>query len=100
MQIQGQIRLVLEDSQLALSLETHAARRRVGDATVGEPDARIGNIDLLGEYRRAHGIDALNRCADDRLYDVDVVDHQIQDDVHVCATLAIGSEAVAFDETR
>ena len=41
-----------------------------------------------------------DRRIDDRLHDVDVVDHQVQDDVHVRAALAVRRQPVAFDEAR
>ena len=87
LQIERQIGVVLEDAHLALGLQADAAGRGIGDAAVREADARVGDVDLVGEHRRADRIDGRDRRADDRLHDIDVVDHQVEHDVHVGAAL-------------
>src|SRR6516225_7633236 len=100
LQVERQISIVFEDPQLALRLDAHTRGGGVGDAAVRETDARVGDVDALGEPRRTNGIDRLDRGAYDGLHDVDVVNHQIEDHIHVGAALAIRGEAMTLDEAR
>ena len=47
----------LEDAQLALALQRDAARRDVGDAAVGEAQARVGDVDRRRQHRDADRLD-------------------------------------------
>ena len=60
----------------------------------------LADIDLFREHRRADGIDARDRRADDRLHDVDVVNHEVEHDIDVGAALPIRREPVALNEPR
>ncbi len=100
LQIQGKVGVVLENAHLALSFQADAAGGRIDDAPIGEGDARVCDVDVVREHRRADCIDRLYGCADDRLDDVNVMDHQVQNHVHISAPLAIRSQTVALDEAR
>ena len=90
----------LEEADLALALQRHAAGGDVGDAAVGEAQARVGDVDGLRQHRDADGLDALHVGAHEAEDDVEVVDHQIEDDVDVGAALGERRQAVALDEAR
>ncbi len=90
----------LEDAELALALERHAAGGDVGDAAVGEAQARVGDVDVLREHRDADRLDALDAVVHQAQDQVEVVDHQVEDDVDVGAALGERREAVALDEAR
>src|SRR5215472_9527229 len=100
LQVQRQVGLVLEDAQLALGLHADARGRGVGHAAVGEADAGVGDIDLVGKHRGTDRIDRGYRRGDDGLHDVDVVDHQIEHHVHIRAALAVRRQPVTLDEAR
>src|SRR5215469_2492381 len=100
LQVQRQVRVVLEDAQLALGLHADARGRRVGHAAVGETDAGVGDIDFVRKHRGPDRIDRGYRRRDDGLHDVDVVDHEIKHHVHIRAALTVRRQPVTFDEAR
>ena len=90
----------LEEADLALALHRHAAGGDVGDRAAGEAQARVGDVGGLGEHRHADRLDALERRVDDAEDDVEVVDHQVEDDVDLGAALGERRQAMALDEAR
>ena len=90
----------LKDADLALALERDAAGRDVGDTAVGEAQARVGDVDVLREHLDAHPLDALDAVVHHAQDHVEVVDHQVEDDVDIGAALAERRQAVALDEAR
>src|SRR5246127_3495559 len=68
LQIEREVGVVLEDAHLALGLEAHTRPRGIGDAAAGEADARVGDIDVLRENRRADRVDGGDRRPDDGLH--------------------------------
>jgi len=100
LQIDREIGIVAEHAQLTLSLETHAACRDVGDAPSSKTNTRIGDIDGTRKYRRADSVDRLDGTADDTLHNVDIVNHQIKDNVDVGSSLFERRETLTFDEAR
>ena len=90
----------LEDAELPLALERDAARRHVGDAAVREAEPRVGDVDRRREHRDADRLDRAQRRRHHAEDDVEVVDHQVEDDVDVGAALGERRQAVALDEAR
>ena len=89
-----------EHAHAPLGLVADPARRDVGDATRREGDARIGEVDIAADYRRADRIDALNRRVRQPDDHVDVVDHQIEHHVHLNAAISPRRDAVALEIER
>ena len=100
LQIDRHVGIVLEQPQPPLGLQAHAARGRVGDAAVGEPQARVGDIDFLGEHAGADGIDRHHGRAHDAQDQIDVVDHEIEHHVDVGAAMLERCEPRRLDEPR
>ena len=99
-EVDREVGVGLEDAQLALALERDPAGGHVGDAAVGEAQARVGDVDGRREHRdadRLHGPHRRRHHAED---DVEVVDHQVEDDVDVGAALGERRQAMALDEAR
>ena len=65
-----------------------------------EGDARIGEVDSLAEHRRADGIHLGDRRIDQADDHVDVVDHQVEDDVDLDPAILPRRDAVALEIKR
>src|SRR6185295_12969878 len=98
--VDRQIRFGLKEPDLPDAVAGDAARGQVGDAAVRKPQPRVGDVDASGEHGYADGFDGVDVGLDDRQHDVEVVDHEIEDDVDVEAALGKRAEAVHFDEAR
>ena len=90
----------LEDAQLALAFQRHPARRHVGDAAVGEPQARVRDVDRRREDRHADALDRHDVGRHEALNHVEVVDHEIANDVDIGATIDERREPVALEKAR
>ncbi len=99
LQIDRNIRVVLEQPQLAFGFQAHAAGGCIGDAAIRESQARVGDIDLIGKYAGADGIDRHHRRAHDAQDQVDVVNHQIQHHVDIRAAVLERRKPRRLDET-
>lgn len=88
----------LKETKLADAFGRDAAGGEVGDATGVELDTNVRDINLGGEDGKADGAD----LADGRLGklkdDVEVVDHEIEDDVDVQSARAEDGETVSLEE--
>ena len=98
--VDRKVRVGLEDAELPLALEGHAARGDVGDATVGEAQPRVGDVDGIGQDGDADRLHRAQRRRHHAEDDVEVVDHEVQHDVDVGAALGERREAVTLDEAR
>src|SRR5439155_4958788 len=88
------------ESNLPHAIAADAAGGQVRDAAVREPHARVRDVDASRQHRDADRLDGLDVGVHNRQHDVEVVDHQIEDDVDVEAALGKRPEAVDFDEAR
>src|SRR5262249_58664891 len=77
-----------------------AAGGDVGDGPAGEAQARVGDVGGLRQHRHADGLDALERRIHYAEDDVEVVDHEVEDDVDLGAAFGERRQAMALDETR
>ena len=80
-----QVGILLENEHFALALQADAAGGNVGYAAILEDDAGVGYILLAGEHRSTDGVDSLHRRSNDMLDNINVVDHQVQHHIDICA---------------
>lgn len=90
----------LKKSQLAYALGRNATRSEVGNASGVELEADIGDVHLVGEHRQANGANFFYRRVHDREHNIDVVDHQVEDNVDVERARGEDTEPVDFEEHR
>ena len=88
----------LEETELADLLRRYPAGSEVGDATGFELDADIGDVGLAGEDGEADGADFSDGGVGEGEDDVEVVDHEVQDDVDVEGAWGKDAEAVRLEE--
>ena len=100
LQIGRDIHVGLKDAQLSHRRLAHAARRQVGDATVGEFDARVGDIDVTGEHAKAARRDVGRLGARQRAGEIEVMDHEVEHHVDLGAAPLESGEALGLDEHR
>jgi len=81
--VDGDVLAGLEKAELADALGGDAGSGEVGDAAGFEFDARVGDIDLGGQDGQADGADFANRRIAEGEHDVEIVDHEVEDDVDV-----------------
>src|SRR6185312_6789332 len=91
---------IFKHAHLALGLETDPAGSGIHYAPVRETDTRVADVDFVRKHGCPDSIDGLDGGAHDGLNDVDVMNHEIQNDVYVGATLAVRRQAMAFDKPR
>ena len=94
------VALALEEADLPNLIPADAARREVGDAAVLEPQPRVGDVHPRRQHRHADGLDALDLARDDAQDQIEVVNHQVEDDVDVEAAAELRAEAMHLDEAR
>ena len=97
-EIEGEVLAGLKEAELADGLGRDAAGGEVGDAAVFELEANVGDIDLAGEDGKADGADLADWAGDEGEDDVEVVDHEVEDDVDVEGARGEDAEAVALEE--
>src|SRR5688572_32821562 len=93
LQVGGGIEAGLEYAELAHHRLAHPACRKIGDAAIGELDARGGDVDVAGEHAKAARADAAHFGARERQREVEVMDHEVEDHVDLGATLLEAGEA-------
>ncbi len=89
-----------EHSHSPLGLVAHSARRDIGNATRRKGDARIGQVDVAADHRRAHRVDTFHRRIRQTDDHIDVVDHQVEHHVHLDAAIPPRRDAVALEIKR
>ena len=90
----------LDEAHLADAVAADPAGRQVGDAAAGELQPGVGDVDAAGQHRHADGFDADDLLVDHREQHVEVVNHQVEDDVDVEAAVGERAEPVHLDESR
>jgi len=96
-EVGGQVALFREQAHPAFGLERDAAGGDGGDAAVLEPDAGVGDVLVRAGHGGAQGVHAADRAIDQGQDQVEVVDHQVQDDRHVGTARLERGDAGAFD---
>jgi two-component system nitrogen regulation response regulator GlnG len=97
--VDRQVLVVLEHAEFALRGGRDPGCRHVGNRAGIEFDPGVGNVDARRQHRDANGGDLRRRAADQREDHVQVVDHQIQDDVDLDAPWLERSESMTFYES-
>ena len=73
----------LEETEFADLLSGDAAGGEVGDAAGFELDADVGDVGFAGENGEADGSDLLDGRLGEGEDDVEIVNHEVEDDVDV-----------------
>src|SRR5262245_36774033 len=94
------VRRGLEEADLADPIAADTAGGEIRDAAVREAEPHVGDVDPRRNHRDAHRLERRHVGTDDREYDVQVVNHQVEDDVDVEAALGKGAQPVDLDEAR
>ena len=98
--VNGEISIRLKNSDLAFTLYRNPAGGHIGDAAIGKSYARVSDVRLIRQHHDSYGFDPFYSRVDEAGDDINVVNHEIQHHIHIRPTLAVGREAMAFDETR
>ncbi len=88
----------LEEPQFSDFVGGDAAGGEVGDAAVFEFEANVGDVHFGGEDGDTGGADLFERGAGEGEDDIEVVDHQIEHDVHIEAAQCEYAHAVNFEK--
>ena len=96
-EIDGDVRVLGEQAHAALGAQRDAAGDEGGDAAVLESQAGVGDILMRPGDRGADGVDGDDRAGDEGEDEVDVVDHQVENDRHVGAARLERGDAGALD---
>src|SRR5687768_2606576 len=99
-EIQREVSAALKDPDLAHAVTRHTAGRDVRDGPGVEGDARARDIDGGRQHRHADRREIDHVPPDKRADQVDVVDHQVENDRDVGSAWIEWSKAVALDEAR
>ncbi len=97
-EVEGEVLVGLEEAELADLLGGDAGGGEVGDAAGGEFEADVGDVGLAGEDGEADGADFFYGGVGEGEDDVEVVDHEVEDDVDVEGAGSEDAEAVGLEE--
>jgi len=98
--IERKILARLEETQFADAFGGNTARGKVSDATGFQFQTDVRNVDFAGENWQAYGTNFLDRGVRECEDDVEIVDHQIEDDVHIKRTRREDAEAMYLKKHR
>jgi len=93
-EVEREVLVGLEETEFANLLGGDAAGGEVGDAAGFEFDADVGDVGLVREDGQADGADFANGGVGEAENDVEVVDHEIENDVDVEGTRGEDTEPV------
>ena len=82
-EVEREVLVRLEETELANLLGGDAAGGEVGDAAGFEFDAYVGDVGLAGENGQPDGADFADGRIGEAENDVEVVNHEVEDDVDV-----------------
>ena len=97
-QVHREVRVALEEADPPQALLRDAAGGEVGDAAVRELEPRVRDVLVPREHRHAHGRDRDRRGAHHVQHGVEVVDHEVEHDVHVERARLEHRQPVGLDE--
>jgi len=90
----------LEEAQLADAFGGDAAGGEVGDASGFELETDVGDVDFAGEDGQADGANFFHRRFGEGEDDVEIVNHEIEDDIDIERSRSEHAEAVDFEKHR
>ena len=97
-EVDGEVLARLEEAHLAHALGADAAGGEIGDASVGEGEADVGDVRLVREDGQADSADLAQGRAHQAEDDVEIVDHEVEDHVDVKRARGEDAEAVHLKE--
>lgn len=97
--IHRDIRLRLKHSHFPHTVSTDSAGCEIRNAPAVEAQAYIGNIEAWREHVDANGFNRQDIARDERLQQIEIVDHQVEDDVDVEAPIRERAEPMNFDKS-
>jgi hypothetical protein len=96
--VDGDVLMRLEEAKLADALGTDAAGGEVGDAAGGKFDADVGDIHLARQDGQADGLQGANRRPDKTKDDVEIMHHEVENDVDIEGAWRENAEPVRLKE--
>lgn len=99
-EVNGQTFAGLEDAHAAFHHRGNPAGGDVGGAAVLKDEMRVHDVGVRGDDRPAHCAEARNRRLHERENDVQIVNHQVDDHIHIRAAVGEHAYALGFDEKR
>src|SRR5207249_4350235 len=81
-------------------LETHPAGRKIGHAAIFKFDAGIGDIGLLRQHGNSDSTNLSDGNRNKTQHNIDIVDHEIEDHVHVQAARRKRGEPMDLEKLR
>ena len=97
-EVEGEVPVGLKDAELAGAVARHPAGGHVRDGAVRELDSGIGDIHVHREERHPGGPHVHDLRANQLEYQVEVVDHEIEDHGHVGAARLERGQPVDLEE--
>jgi hypothetical protein len=88
----------LEKPDLSGPFYAYTTGRQVRHGTVLKVDPDTRDIYIRRENRHAHGVDSLHRRGNIFQDDIDVVNHQVEDDVHIRSPGLKGPDPMDLDK--
>ena len=98
--IDGHVLVGLEETELSDALGGDAAGGEIGDASGFELEAHVGDINFAGKNGQANGANFLHGRIDEGEDDIEVVDHQVEDNVDIERAWGKDAEPVHFKKHR
>lgn len=96
--VEADVRIGLEQAHFPHLFERDAAGRQVGHAAVFEFQPGIGDVGRVAQHRNAARAHPAHGRLDDVQHQIEVVNHQIEDDRDLRAAWLEGRQPVRFDE--
>ena len=97
-EIERDVFVLLEEAHLADALGGDAAGGDVGDGAGCKLDARLRDIDFVGDHRNADGFQVRDRRVHQRKQNIEVVNHHVVDHVDIQAARRENAQAMDFEK--
>jgi len=98
--IERDIFVLLEEAHFADAFGGNARSGDIGDGAAGKFKPRVGDIHFVCQHWDAYGFDFGHWFLYEREQNIQVVNHQVVDDLHVEAARRENAEAVNFEKKR
>jgi hypothetical protein len=92
--------MLLKKSHLAHAFRGYPARGHIGHCAASEFQPRVSDIHFVGQHRNAHGLYFGHVLLHECQQDVQVVDHQVVNDIDIQAACGENSQAVHLEKER
>ena len=98
--VERNVLLWLKEPQLAHPLGRNPAGGEIRHTSRCELQTHIGNIHLGRKNRQTHGANFRDRRIHKRQHDIEIVNHQVEDNVHVQRTRSKHAQPMDFEKHR